>query len=204
LVRFKRGLTKNDRQDIALLILLLSVGFACVAGWYGLPDMPSLWSVAGAAQMPPAPATQTDVVPAPAAPIPLPAFIAPTKPISAPVTPRIVKFKGETYRYVKTLRMRVTAYAPDTKSCWPYPGTTTASGKSVKFNGGRLVAADARLLPFGALVAVPDYNNGNPVPVQDRGGAIKGQRLDVLLPTDASADAWGVRYESVDIYLPIR
>jgi 3D (Asp-Asp-Asp) domain-containing protein len=112
-------------------------------------------------------------------------------------------FNGRKYRYVKTLRLRVTAYAPDPRCCWPYPGTTTASGLSVKTNHGKLVAADTNLIPLHALVAVPGYSGGQAVPVLDRGGAIKGHRLDVLLPTFDRAKEWGTRMLDVKVYMPV-
>ena len=112
-------------------------------------------------------------------------------------------YNGQKYRYVKTLRLRVTAYSPDSKCCWPYPGTTTASGMSVKTNHGKLVAADTHLIPMHALVAVPGYAGGGAVPVLDQGGAIKGHRLDVMLPSFDAAKEWGSRMLEVKIYVPV-
>jgi 3D (Asp-Asp-Asp) domain-containing protein len=174
----------------------------------------------------PAPAGQP-VVMAPV--VPIPANVAPSAlPMSAesaavtPVAPKIndrpvpeaktvtkrpapeIKiYKGEKYRYVKTLKLRVTAYAPDARCCWPYPGTTTASGLSVKTNGGRLVASDPSIIPLHSLVSVPGYAGGNAVPVLDTGGAIKGHRLDVLLPTFDVAKEWGTHTLDVKIYMPV-
>jgi 3D (Asp-Asp-Asp) domain-containing protein len=119
-------------------------------------------------------------------------------------TEDIKYYQGKAYRYSKTIKLRVTAYAPDPRCCWPYPGTTTASGLSVKTNNGKLVAADTRLIPMHALVSVPGYHSSTPVPVLDRGGAIKGHRLDVLLPTYDLAKQWGSRTLEVKIYLPIK
>jgi 3D (Asp-Asp-Asp) domain-containing protein len=116
--------------------------------------------------------------------------------------PDVKYYKGQKYVYSRTLRLRVTAYAPDARCCWPYDGKTTASGLSVKTNGGKLVAADTRLIPMHSLVAVPGYAGGAAVPVLDRGGAIKGHRLDVLLPTFDQAKHWGSRYIDVKVYEP--
>jgi 3D (Asp-Asp-Asp) domain-containing protein len=73
----------------------------------------------------------------------------------------------------------------------------------VKTNRGRLVAADTNLIPMHALVSVPGYSSGAPVPVLDRGGAIKGHRLDVLLPTFDKARDWGSRMLEVKVYMPV-
>lgn len=102
-------------------------------------------------------------------------------------------FNGRPIRAAATLRMRVTAYSPDHRSCGASADGITASGYSVFTNGGNLVAADPRVLPLGSLVSVPGYDQGGVVPVLDVGGAIKGNRLDVLFPTHATAMEWGVR-----------
>ena len=112
-------------------------------------------------------------------------------------------YKGQKYKYVKTLKLRVTAYAPDPRCTYPYPGTTTASGLSVNTNGGKLVAADTRLIAMHSLVEVPGYAGGVAVPVLDRGGAIKGARMDVLLPTFDKAKNWGSRMLEVKVYAPV-
>jgi len=113
-------------------------------------------------------------------------------------------YNGKTFRYLKTLTLRVTAYAPDPRCCYPYDGTTTASGLPVTTNGGRLVAADTSLIPLHYLVAVPGYAQDAAVPVLDRGGAIKGNRLDVLLPTFDQAKKFGVHTVQVKIYQPVK
>ena len=44
------------------------------------------------------------------------------------------------------------------------------------------------------------HDGGDPVPVLDRGGAIKGARLDVLYATHEQARAWGVQELEVAIW----
>ncbi len=109
-------------------------------------------------------------------------------------------FNGRPIRATKTVRMRVTAYSPDHRSCGNHADGITASGYSVEANGGRLVAADRRLFPFGSLLTVPGYAGGQVVPVLDRGGVIKGSRLDVLYPTHEIARRWGVRHLDVTVW----
>jgi 3D (Asp-Asp-Asp) domain-containing protein len=126
------------------------------------------------------------------------------KPAPAKPAADIKIYNGKKYRYVKTVQLRVTAYAPDPRCTYPYPGTTTASGLSVKTNGGKLVAADPNLIPMHSLVVVPGYAGGSAVPVLDTGGAIKGRRLDVLLPTFDVAKNWGSKNLEVKVYAPIK
>lgn len=102
-------------------------------------------------------------------------------------------FNGRPVRPARTITMTVTAYSPDARSCGDSADGITATLHSVWTNGFKLVAADPKLLPYGSMLTVPGYDNGQVVPVLDCGGAIKGRRLDVLFPTHEQARAWGVR-----------
>ena len=101
-------------------------------------------------------------------------------------------FDHKPIRPVYTRTMKTTAYSPDHRSCGKWADGITASGKSVWMNGGRLAAAD-RAIPYGTILTIPGYNNGKPVQVWDRGGKIKGNRLDLLYPTHEIALRWGVQ-----------
>jgi 3D (Asp-Asp-Asp) domain-containing protein len=120
---------------------------------------------------------------------------APTFTVGAPRT-----FDGRPLRAVRTMSMVVTAYSPDERSCGASADGITASGYSVQVNGGCLVAADPKVLPLGSLVSVPGYDGGAVVPVLDTGGAIKGQRLDVLFATHREALEWGKRTIEVTVW----
>ncbi|VAX40461.1 hypothetical protein MNBD_PLANCTO03-1228, partial [hydrothermal vent metagenome] len=100
-------------------------------------------------------------------------------------------FNGRPIRPARVLWMQVTAYSPDARSCGKFADGITATLHSVETNGGNLVAADTRLFPFGTLFSIEGYADGNVVPVMDRGGAIKGHHLDLLMPTHRQAIRWG-------------
>ena len=114
-----------------------------------------------------------------------------------PVTPTIVPTKSKTKS--KTVRMLVTAYCACTKCCGPSAHGLTASGKLVTANRGRFVAADAKVFSFGTKLKIPGYNNGNQVEVLDRGGAIKGNHLDVFFSSHQKAMDWGKRWLDVTV-----
>lgn len=95
-------------------------------------------------------------------------------------------------------RMRVTAYCPCSTCCGPHACGVTASGQPVTVDSASFVAADARLA-FGVRVIVPGYAGDQPVRVLDRGGAIKGDRLDVFFSSHQAAREWGVRWLDVTI-----
>jgi 3D (Asp-Asp-Asp) domain-containing protein len=98
------------------------------------------------------------------------------------------------------MRMEVTAYCPCVKCCGSNAQGITASGKLVDYNGGKFVAADTRVLPFGKKLVIPGYADGAPVEVIDRGGAIKGNKLDLYFPTHEEALIWGRQHLDVTVY----
>ena len=126
--------------------------------------------------------------------------VEPPAPRTAVGDSETMMFDGRPLRKVKRMPMVVTAYSPDERSCGIWADGITASGYSVWTNGMKLVAADTRILPFGTIVTIPGYNDGRPVPVLDRGGAIKGNRLDVLYPTHEIALKWGVQRLDVTVW----
>jgi 3D (Asp-Asp-Asp) domain-containing protein len=97
----------------------------------------------------------------------------------------------------ETVQMRVTAYCPCTKCCGEYAQGITASGHKIN-QGDNLVAADKKF-SFGTKMIIPGYGSSEPVEVLDRGGAIRGNRLDVFFATHQEALEWGVRYLDVKI-----
>ncbi|MDB5318831.1 MAG: hypothetical protein JWN40_462 [Phycisphaerales bacterium] len=97
---------------------------------------------------------------------------------------------------LRTIRMEVTAYCPCTKCCGENAQGLTASGHDISYNSSRFVAADTQHLPFGTKLVIPGYAGGA-VEVIDRGGAIKGHKLDVFFPTHEEALQWG--RQSIDV-----
>lgn len=154
----------------------------------GEPTAEALW----AAQIP-APVVDeapepVEVEPAPAAPV-IDGYPAGTR-----------FFNGRPVRPARTIKMRVTAYSPDEQSCAGTADGITSSIHNVFTNGMRLVAADSRILPLGSIISVPGYDQGKVVPVLDRGGAIKGRRLDVLYATHEQALKWGVKDLEITVW----
>ncbi|MHC4121974.1 MAG: 3D domain-containing protein [Planctomycetota bacterium] len=82
----------------------------------------------------------------------------------------------------------VTAYCPCEKCCGNFADGVTASGVVIS-EGCKLVAASSKY-PFGTKMKIPGYGVAA---VQDRGGSLKGNRLDVLFHSHAEALKWGRR-----------
>ena len=86
---------------------------------------------------------------------------------------------------------KVTAYCSCAKCCGKTTGIT-ASG--TKATAGRTVAASGQFA-FGTKLII----NGQEYTVEDRGGAIQGNRIDVYMNSHAEALAWGVKYLPVQV-----
>jgi 3D (Asp-Asp-Asp) domain-containing protein len=100
-------------------------------------------------------------------------------------------FNARPARPARTIWMTVTGYSPDERSCGEFADGFTATMHSVTTNAMKLVAADPTVLPYGSMVSIPGYDDESIVPVLDCGGAIKGDKLDLLFPTHEEALKWG-------------
>ena len=99
----------------------------------------------------------------------------------------------------KTMLMEVTAYCPCKICCGPNAQGITASGRKITHNNGAFVAADTEVLPFHTRLSIPGYRLGRIVPVIDRGGDIKGNRIDVFFKSHQEATNFGRRVVPVTV-----
>ena len=90
---------------------------------------------------------------------------------------------GQTYK--------ITAYCSCSKCCGKTTGRT-ASG--TKATAGRTVAASSKFA-FGTKLNI----GGHIYTVEDRGGAINGNRIDIYVNSHAQALQWGVKYLPVSV-----
>ncbi len=97
----------------------------------------------------------------------------------------------------RTVRMRVTGYCPCSKCCGDSADGITANGHRIQ-PGDTFVAADRRY-SFGTEMIIPGYSNSQVVKVLDRGGAIRGDKLDAFFHTHQAALEWGVKYLDVQV-----
>lgn len=72
----------------------------------------------------------------------------------------------------------------------------TASGSRARKG---TIAADTRLYPFGTVMYVEGYGYGR---VEDRGGGITGDHIDLFFREHRTAMAWGRKRMRVKIWLP--
>nr|WP_295975384.1 3D domain-containing protein [uncultured Bacillus sp.] len=82
------------------------------------------------------------------------------------------------------LYVTATAYSHEDSS-----SGMTALGYNIKANPNmKLIAVDPSVIPLGSRVWVEGYGEAI---AGDTGGAIKGHKIDVLMPSGADARAWG-------------
>ena len=86
---------------------------------------------------------------------------------------------------------KITAYCPCAKCCGKTNGRT-ASGTTA--TAGRTIAASSKFA-FGTKLNI----GGHVYTVEDRGGAINGNKIDIFVNSHAEALQWGVRYLNVSV-----
>lgn len=70
----------------------------------------------------------------------------------------------------------------------------TASGTTARKG---TIAADTDIYPFGTVMYIPDYGYGR---VEDRGGAIKGERIELFFGSHKKALVWGKKMRNVTVW----
>lgn len=83
-----------------------------------------------------------------------------------------------------------------TKSGRPKRVGITASGTRARHG---TIAADTSVYPMGTIIEVPGYGFGR---VEDRGGAIKGKRIDLWFRRHGDALQWGKKPVKARIWIP--
>ncbi len=91
--------------------------------------------------------------------------------------------------YTKAIKMNSTAYTPYDPGCSGITATGAAAKKGI-------AAVDTNVIPFGTKLYIPGY--GTAV-AADRGGDIKGNRIDLCYNTVAEAYNWGRK--NVTVYI---
>lgn len=107
------------------------------------------------------------------------------------VAPRTATTGATTTATTTGKTYKVTAYCPCSKCCGKANGRT-ASGTQA--TAGRTVAASSQFA-FGTQLNI----GGHVYTVEDRGGAINGNKIDIYVNTHAEALQWGVRYLNVNV-----
>ncbi|MGD6956557.1 LysM peptidoglycan-binding domain-containing protein [Rossellomorea aquimaris] len=94
---------------------------------------------------------------------------------------------------VKEITVEATAY---TASCEGCSGTTATGVNLLENPDAKVIAVDPDVIPLGSKVFVEGYGYAT---AEDTGGAIKGNRIDVFIPSKDQAVDWGRKSVNVKI-----
>ena len=94
----------------------------------------------------------------------------------------------------ETIKMEVlaTAYCGCVQCCGKSDCITATGTRATE---GRTIAADPRVIPYGTHVLI----DGHEYIVEDCGGAINGNRIDIYFESHADALQFGVRTVTIEI-----
>lgn len=129
------------------------------------------------------------------------------EPIVEPITP-----PAPSGPIVYVLHCEITGYTPADPTT-PYTGVTSTGVLTADDPHG--IAADPRIIPYGAQIRVPGYSptkyrpSDSWWPVDDTGGSLRKSwrndgvvHLDLRFRTLRAARNWGVRWVDVEVVLP--
>lgn len=103
---------------------------------------------------------------------------------------------GECCNWKHTFFLRRTVYKSGPNKGERKKVRKTASGAMAEVG---TIAADTSIYPFGTIMYIPDYGYGE---VQDTGGAIKGQHIDLFFKKHKQALKWGKQHKRVKVWFP--
>ncbi|MCQ6280017.1 LysM peptidoglycan-binding and 3D domain-containing protein [Bacillus sp. EB600] len=130
----------------------------------------------------PSPTPEVAPAPQPAAPAAKPATPAPQPAPTAEAAPTS-----------KEITVKATAYTASCEGC----SGITATGVNIKDNPNeKVIAVDPSVIPLGSKVYVEGYGEAT---AADTGGAIKGNRIDIFIPSEQAAVNFGVKQLKVTI-----
>lgn len=102
----------------------------------------------------------------------------------------VVKVK----KYI-TMTVKTTGYCNCSRCAGQWAGSPTASGTRPRQN--RTIAVDKNLIKLGTKVQIGDEM----YVAEDTGGAIKGKKIDIYYSSHSRAQAHGVKYQKIKVYI---
>ena len=144
----------------------------------------------------------TDKTVKPAAPAASPKPAAKAEATAAPAAPKAkpateskpqVKAVSTSQPSVKEITVKATAYTASCEGC----SGITKTGVNIKDNPDeKVIAVDPKVIPLGSKVYVEGFGEAT---AADTGGAIKGNRIDIFIPSEEDAIDFGVKHLKVKI-----
>jgi 3D (Asp-Asp-Asp) domain-containing protein len=137
---------------------------------------------------------ETDIPVNPAAPAVTEPFPLSAKPVIAQAKKKskpVIKLTSSTH--AKEITVKATAYTASCEGC----SGITKTGINIKENPNeKVIAVDPSVIPLGSKVYVEGFGKAI---AADTGGAIKGNRIDIFIPSEQDAMDFGVKKLKVTI-----
>lgn len=89
------------------------------------------------------------------------------------------------------MTMHATYYGPDCAGCSGITATGVNVSNSIYHDGKRVIAVDPNVVPLGSTVEVTTPNETFTAKAADTGGDIQGNRIDILVGSEAEASDYG-------------
>ena len=121
-----------------------------------------------------------------------PAPVAPDVNTEGLCTVEIVEPEPEPEPETVKMKALATAYCGCVQCCGKSDCITATGTRATE---GRTIAADPRVIPYGTHVLI----NGHEYIVEDCGGAINGNRIDIYFESHADALQFGVQTVTIEI-----
>src|SRR5699024_8712476 len=99
----------------------------------------------------------------------------------------------EQEQQAQTMTVEATAYTAECEGC---SGITATGIDLTQDRNAKVVAVDPSVIPLGSTVHVEGYGTAI---AGDTGGAIKGNRIDVHVPTTDEALQWGRKNVNITV-----
>lgn len=108
-----------------------------------------------------------------------------------------LKKELEKYDSLRKLNMVATAYTSECDGCTGITATGYDVGKNKTYNGMKIIASDPNIIPMNSVVLIKTDNSSFKAISLDTGGAIKGNRIDILM--DTKDDAYNFGRQNVEV-----
>lgn len=109
------------------------------------------------------------------------------------------KLNNNSLQEHKWLKFHATYYGRDCRGCSGITATGINVQRTIYFKELRIVAVDPAIIPLGTIVEIKTPNENFKAIAADKGGAIKGHRLDILVESEEIS----VQYGRHDVQLRI-
>lgn len=108
-----------------------------------------------------------------------------------------LKKELEKYDSLRKLNMIATAYTSECDGCIGITSTGYDVRKNKTYNGMKIIASDPNIIPMNSVVLIKTDNSSFKAISLDTGGAIEGNRIDILM--DTKDDAYNFGRQNVEV-----